>query len=142
MRAKWGQGVFALGFLATITITSAQGSPSSPNVKGPVPRVEPSPLTGEARPVPVDLLLTRNRKLLAAEQKRLAALEAIKTKGVLPDPMFSNSFFLQSIETRNGPMENQVMLGQKFPLWGKLSRQRKVAMLMAEKATLVWRHSR
>jgi cobalt-zinc-cadmium efflux system outer membrane protein len=32
-------------------------------------------------------------------------------------------------------MENQIVLGQKFPLWGKLSRQRKVATLMAEKAT-------
>lgn len=135
MRAKSGHVTFALGFLVTITIASAQGRPASTEVEELAPAVQPSPLSVEKWPAPMDLLLTRNRKLLAAEQKRLAALEAIKTKGVLPDPMFSNSFFLQSIETRNGPMENQIMLGQKFPLWGKLSRQRKVATLMAEKAT-------
>ncbi len=135
MRAKPGHVTLALAFLATLSIAGARGSTASRDVPGAIPGVNKAPLSGEARPTPVDLLLARNRKLLAAEQKRLAALEAIKTKGVLPDPMFSNSFFLQSIETRNGPMENQIMLSQKFPLWGKLSRQGKVATLMAEKAT-------
>lgn len=46
--------------------------------------------------------------------------------------MVESSLFLQPIETRNGPMENQMMIGQRFPLWGKLKRDRRVAHLREE----------
>jgi len=83
---------------------------------------------------PVELLLKNNRSVRAAVETYRAALKRVETKGVLPDPMIENSTFILPIETRNGPMENQIMLGQKFPLWGKLKRERLVAKLQAKNA--------
>ena len=85
---------------------------------------------------PVKVLLSKNRDILAAEEAYKAALKNIKVYGVLPDPMVESTFFIEPIETRNGPMEGQFMLGQKFPLWGKLKRQRSVAENKAEIARL------
>ncbi|MFQ6673609.1 MAG: TolC family protein [Fidelibacterota bacterium] len=85
---------------------------------------------------PVTILLAKNRDILAARKSHEAALENVKVFGVLPDPMVESSLFLKPLETRNGPMEGQVMVGQRFPLWGKLKRERKVAQLKAEMAYL------
>ena len=81
---------------------------------------------------PVEVLFKNNKDILAAEKAYQSALEAIGISGVLPDPMIEGTLFLAPIETRNGPMEGQVMLGQKFPLWGKLNRERQVAKLKAD----------
>jgi len=83
---------------------------------------------------PIELLLKNNRSVRAAVETYQAALKRVETKGVLPDPMIENSTFILPIETRNGPMENQIMLGQKFPLWGKLKRERLIAELQAKNA--------
>ncbi|MCH7731077.1 MAG: hypothetical protein IIB44_00980 [Candidatus Marinimicrobia bacterium] len=66
---------------------------------------------------PVKVLLSKNRDILAAEEAYKAALKNIKVYGVLPDPMVESTFFIEPIETRNGPMKGQFMLCQKFPLW-------------------------
>jgi outer membrane protein TolC len=89
---------------------------------------------GRSETDPIELLLQKNRSIQAAQQSYEAAQERIRTKGVLPDPVLSNTTFLAPIETKNGPMENQLMLGQKFPLWGKLSRERNIAEYAAQKA--------
>lgn len=81
---------------------------------------------------PIELVLEINREVLAAEKAYQAAREKIKISGVLPDPMIESSFSINSIETRNGPIENQIMLGQKFPLWGKLRRERNIAKIGAD----------
>lgn len=75
---------------------------------------------------PIEQMLLANREVKAATQVYQAAKANVGTIG-LPDPMLENTSFLQAVETRNGPMENQIMLGQKFPLWGKLKRQKLVA---------------
>ena len=80
---------------------------------------------------PVAFVLEINREVLAAEKAYLGAKEKIKVSGVLPDPMLESSFSINSIETRNGPIENQIMLGQKFPLWGKLRRERNIGKIRA-----------
>ncbi|MCH8010706.1 MAG: TolC family protein [Candidatus Marinimicrobia bacterium] len=85
---------------------------------------------------PVKVLLSKNRDILAAEEAYKAALKNVKVYGVLPDPMVESTFFIKPIETRTGPMEGQFMLGQKFPLWGKLKRHRSVAKNKAEIARL------
>lgn len=85
---------------------------------------------------PVQFLLERNREVLAAREAYKASIEEVKIFGVLPDPMVESTFFIEPIETGNGPMEGQLMLGQKFPLWGKLKRQRSVAKNKAEIARL------
>jgi outer membrane protein TolC len=50
--------------------------------------------------------------------------------------MIESIQFVNPIETRNGPIENQIMIGQKFPLWGKLKRQKSVAELAADNSLL------
>ncbi|MFQ6608962.1 MAG: TolC family protein [Fidelibacterota bacterium] len=84
----------------------------------------------------IEILFANNREVRAAEKTYKSTLEMVKAAGALPDPMIDGSLFLQKIQTGNGPMESQLMLGQKFPLWGKLSRQRKIAVLKAEIAKL------
>lgn len=87
---------------------------------------------------PIKFVLEVNRAVSAAQEAHKAALEEVGTAGVLPDPMLEATLFSKSatIETRNGPMEAQIMLGQRIPLWGKLSRQKQIAVLKAEAAGL------
>ena len=70
-------------------------------------------------PQQIDLLLERNREIRSAKNNYLSATERIKTVGALPDPRFESSFSINSIETKNGPINNQLMLAQGIPFWGK-----------------------
>ncbi|MFQ6616768.1 MAG: hypothetical protein ACE5HZ_08425, partial [Fidelibacterota bacterium] len=92
--------------------------------------------SGQENVDPVRLVLEKNRQVQAARQAYRAAQEEVNVFGVLPDPMAESSLFLQPIQTRDGPMESQMMIGQRFPLWGKLKREREVARLRAEIASL------
>ncbi len=74
-------------------------------------------------------LLSVNPEVQASDLKVKASNETIKTAGVLPDPKLELATSISPVETRNGPIENQLMLGQMFPLWGKLSRQQKLAVI-------------
>ncbi len=80
----------------------------------------------------IKVVLELNPEVKAAELAYQSALEKVKVAGVLPDPMIEGSFSINAIETRNGPVENQIMLGQKFPLWGKLKRERNIERIKAE----------
>lgn len=81
-----------------------------------------------------DTLLSVNPEIKAADLLVEAKENSIRTAGVLPDPAFELTTSLMPVETRNGPIENQIMLGQKFPLWGKLNRQEKIAVLQRDLA--------
>ena len=81
---------------------------------------------------PLEMVLEVNPEVKAAELAYQSALENVKVAGVLPDPMIESLFSINPIETRNGPIENQIMLGQKFPLWGKLKRERNIEKIRAE----------
>ena len=80
----------------------------------------------------IDVVLGVNPEILAEEKAYQAALEKVKTSGILPDPIVEGSFSINAIETRNGPVENQIMLGQKFPMWGKLRKERSIEKINAE----------
>ncbi len=80
----------------------------------------------------IKVVLELNPEVKAAELAYQSALEKVKVAGILPDPMIEGSFSINAIETRNGPIENQIMLGQKFPLWGKLKRERNIERIKAE----------
>ena len=75
---------------------------------------------------PIKALFDYNRDIRAAELALEAAAEKVRTAGVLPDPVVEAASFVEPVQTANGPLEAQLMLGQKFPLWGKLRRQRQV----------------
>ena len=80
----------------------------------------------------IESVLEVNLEVLAAEKAYQAAKEKIKVSGVLPDPMIETSFSINPLETRNGPVENQIMLGQKFPMWGKLRKERSIERIKSE----------
>ncbi|MCH8327166.1 MAG: TolC family protein [Candidatus Marinimicrobia bacterium] len=105
---------------------------------------QPGPSAGQnlaPLSAPIEFLLANNRQVQAAEKAFQAATASIRAQGALPDPMFEGVNFVQPIETRNGPTEQQIMLVQKIPLWGKLRRQRQIARDQAAVAALNLRSS-
>lgn len=76
---------------------------------------------------PIDSLLVHNHGIQAARANFQATRAEVAATGVLPDPMLEVTTSFSPIQTRNGPVDNQIMLAQKFPLWGKLKRQRAIA---------------
>ncbi len=76
----------------------------------------------------------QNPRLRAAEIEWRAAQEKIPQAKALPDPMLTFGHFFRSIETRLGPQRNKLSLGQKFPFFGKLSLQGRIA---AEQAAVL-----
>ncbi len=91
---------------------------------------------------PIEALFEYNRDIRAAELALEAAAEKVRTAGVLPDPKVEAVSFVEPVQTANGPMESQLMLGQKFPLWGKLRRQRQVSRERVEIARMNLEHKK
>jgi len=80
----------------------------------------------------IDFVLENNHEIKAAKTAYLTAQKKVKVAGALPEPFISNSFGIIPIETRNGPIENQIMLSQKIPFLGKLKQERNIALVEAE----------
>ncbi|MDH5468943.1 MAG: TolC family protein, partial [Candidatus Aminicenantes bacterium] len=79
----------------------------------------------------IQVALSQNPQIKAAEQEWQASLEGIHQAKALPDPMLSYSYFGQSIETRLGPQRNKISVAQKFPFFGKLSLKGEIARSQA-----------
>ena len=56
-----------------------------------------------------------------------AALEKAPQVSVLPEPRLTYAYFIDSIETRVGPMQHRVGLSQPIPWFGKLSLKGEIA---------------
>jgi len=69
----------------------------------------------------IQLALSENPQIKAADKEWQAALKRIPQVKSLPDPILSYSHFGQSIETRLGPQRNKISVSQMFPFFGKLS---------------------
>jgi len=80
----------------------------------------------------LDRALEANPGLQAFRNRYRAALERVPQASALPDPMIQATRFVESIETRNGPQENAVMLNQKLPWFGKLRNRERAATAEAE----------
>ena len=91
---------------------------------------------------PIEALFKYNRDIRAAGLALEAAAEKVRIAGVLPDPQVEAATFIEPLQTANGPMEAQLMLGQKFPLWGKLRRQKLVARERVEIARMNLEHKK
>lgn len=61
-----------------------------------------------------------NPALKASFNKYLAALEKAPQVGALPDPQVAFAYFIQPVETRNGPQEFRLSATQMFPWFGTL----------------------
>jgi len=74
----------------------------------------------------------RNAELRSQYERWRAALERIPQVTSLPDPVFSFSQFVETVETRTGPQERRYSLSQTFPWFGKLDLRGSVAAGDAE----------
>ena len=76
--------------------------------------------------------IEHNPGLQAAHQKHQAALQKIPQARALPDPKIMATHFVEDIQTRTGPQQNQVFVSQTFPWFGKLRLRGAVASKEAE----------
>jgi outer membrane protein TolC len=60
-----------------------------------------------------------NPRLEAAFHRWKATLERVPQAKSLPDPRFSYRYYIESVETRRGPMRQAAELTQTFPWFGK-----------------------
>ena len=83
------------------------------------------------RPASLDMLveeaLQNNPEIKSAQRRWLGSEQRPTQVSTLPDPMFSYSRFIESVETRVGPQENVFTLSQRIPFPGKLGLKGKMA---------------
>jgi len=97
-------GILLLFFLSSTAMEAcAQGSASQ--------RLELSGLIAEA--------LQNNPDVIAARKRWESARAVIRARRALPDPEFSYTYYVDSVETRVGPIEQGFGLKQTFPFFGK-----------------------
>lgn len=75
----------------------------------------------------IEEALERNPGIVAAQERWQSAQEIIEARRTLPDPEFSYTYFVESIETRVGPQKNVFGAKQKFPFYGKRDLMAEVA---------------
>ncbi len=71
--------------------------------------------------------LSGNDTLLAARAELRAASAKVRQAGVLPDPKLEVQYYLEPIETRTGPQQAALGIGQGLPWFGKLALMRKLS---------------
>jgi outer membrane protein TolC len=76
--------------------------------------------------------LENNPDIIAARKKWESAEAVIGARRAFPDPQLSYTYFIESIETRVGPMEHGFGLKQTFPFFGKRGLRGEVAAKEAE----------
>ncbi len=73
-----------------------------------------------------------NPGLKARFSEYMASLELIPQVGTLPDPQLAFGYFIQPVETRNGPQRFRISLTQMFPWFGTLNAREDVAVSKAK----------
>ncbi len=73
-----------------------------------------------------------NPGLKAKFSEYMASLEVVPQVGSLPDPQFAFGYFIQPVETRNGPQRAKFSLTQMFPWFGTLNAREEVAINRAK----------
>ncbi len=97
---------------------------------------------GEGDGVPLTLedclqrAMSRNPALEAAYYRHLAATRVNPQVTSLPEPQMTWTHFVEQVQTRTGPQENQFMISQTIPWFGKLRLRGEVADHEAEAARL------
>jgi cobalt-zinc-cadmium efflux system outer membrane protein len=76
----------------------------------------------------------QNPSLRAAFHDWKAALEKTGYAGALPDPRFSYSYFIESVETRVGPQIQALKLQQAFPWFGTRGARKDISVEVASAA--------
>ncbi|NOQ19348.1 MAG: hypothetical protein GQ571_05175 [Desulfobacterales bacterium] len=74
----------------------------------------------------------RNPEIIAAKKKWQSAQDIIGARGALPDPQLSFKQYVESVETRVGPIKRAYGLKQKLPFYGKRGLKAEIAAKEAE----------
>ncbi|MBW1725309.1 MAG: TolC family protein [Deltaproteobacteria bacterium] len=74
----------------------------------------------------------RNPEIIAAKKKWQSAQDIIGARGALPDPQLSFKQYVESVETRVGPIKSAYGLKQKLPFYGKRGLKAEIAAKEAE----------
>ena len=74
----------------------------------------------------------RNPEIIAAKNKWQSAKDIIGARGALPDPQLSFNQYVESVETRVGPIKRAYGLKQKLPFYGKRGLKAEIAAKEAE----------
>ena len=74
----------------------------------------------------------RNPEIIAAKEKWQSAQDIIGARGALPDPQISFQQYVESVETRVGPIIRAYGLKQKLPFYGKRGLMSEIATKEAE----------
>lgn len=72
----------------------------------------------------------------------MADLEKVPQVGTLPDPTLAFGYFIQPIETRNGPQQAKISLSQMFPWFGTLSNKKKVVEMKAQSSYVLFEYAK
>lgn len=75
-----------------------------------------------------------NPQLKARFSQYLAALEKVPQVGTLPDPQVAFAYFIQPVETREGPQQAKFSVTQMLPWFGLLEARKKQATKNAKAA--------
>lgn len=73
-----------------------------------------------------------NPGLKAVFSEYMGALENVPQVGALPDPQLAFGYFIQPVETRNGPMNFKISATQMFPWFGTLGARKDAATAEAK----------
>jgi outer membrane protein TolC len=76
--------------------------------------------------------LKNNPDIIAARKRWESAQAIIEARRALPDPQFSYTYFVESVETRVGPQKQALGVKQTFPFFGKRGLRADVAAKEAE----------
>lgn len=88
--------------------------------------------TGDTLEAYLERVLLENPELRQFEHRYQAAIQRIPQMSSLPDPMLQVTHFVESVQTRNGPQENVLVLNQRIPWFGKLKNRETAASAEAE----------
>jgi cobalt-zinc-cadmium efflux system outer membrane protein len=73
-----------------------------------------------------------NPEIIVAKKKWKSAQDIIGARGALPDPQLSFKQYVESVETRVGPIKRAYGLKQKLPFYGKRGLKAEIATKEAE----------
>ena len=68
----------------------------------------------------IDLSLSRNSGIRAQYAEWRSSQEAVKTISTLPDPTLGLGYFIEPVETAQGPQSAKISLGQSIPWFSKI----------------------
>ena len=80
----------------------------------------------------IEIAAENNPALKAKFNEYMASLEVIPQVGTLPDPQLAFGYFIQPVETRNGPQRARISLTQMFPWFGTLNAKEDIVLNRAK----------